>query len=146
MIREATTEDIPRLVEMGSRSLREGPYKDQVEDNPEASAKLALHVISTQNGRVLVAEENGILVGLLGFILFPHYFSGVLTAGEVMWYTEPEFRQSFTSLALLRAAERMARHLGAKRMQFTAPTREVAAAYEKLGYSPIEVSYQKVLN
>lgn len=146
MIREATAADIPRLVEMGSRSLREGPYKDQVEDNPEQSAKLAFGVISSQNGRVLIAEEDGKVVGLLGFILFPHYFSGVLTAGEVMWYTEPEFRKSFTALALLRGAERMARDLGAKRMQFTAPTREVARAYESLGYTPIEVSYQKVLN
>jgi GNAT superfamily N-acetyltransferase len=84
-------------------------------------------------------------VGLLGFIVFPHYFSRELTAGELMWYVEPEFRQSFTALALLRKAEQMARAMGAKRMQFTAPTVEVGKAYEALGYKQIEVSYQKEL-
>jgi GNAT superfamily N-acetyltransferase len=143
MIREATVDDIPRIQEMGSRSLREGPYKELVGDNPEQTAKLALDVL--KKGMILVAEQDGQLIGLLGFIVFPHYFSGELTAGEVMWYVEPEFRQSWTALALLRAAERMARSFGAKYMQFTAPTAEVGRAYEALHYKQIEVSYQKAL-
>jgi len=144
MIREAQESDIPRIVEMGSRSLKEGPYKDQVGDNPDITKQLAWDVIS-QKGRVLIALEDGKIIGLLAFILFPHYFSSELTAGELMWYVLPEYRQSFTAIALLRAAERMARELGAKRMQFTAPTDEVAAAYARLGYSQIEVSFQKEL-
>ena len=144
MIREAEESDIPRIVEMGSRSLKEGPYRDQVGDNPDITKQLAWDVIS-QKGRVLVAVEDGQIIGLLAFILFPHYFSSELTAGELMWYVEPEFRRSFTGIALLRAAERMAREMGAKRMQFTAPTNQVATAYERLGYSQIEVSFQKEL-
>jgi GNAT superfamily N-acetyltransferase len=143
MIREANEADIPRIQEMGSRSLREGPYKDLVGDNPEQTGKLALDVL--KRGMILVAEQDAKLVGLLGFIVFPHYFSGELTAGEVMWYVEPEFRQSWTALALLRAAERMARSFGAKYMQFTAPTAEVGRAYEALKYKQVEVSYQKAL-
>jgi len=144
MIREAQESDIPRIVEMGSRSLKEGPYKDQVGDNPDITKQLAWDVIS-QKGRVLIALEDGKIIGLLAFILFPHYFSSELTAGELMWYVLPEYRKSFTAIALLRAAERMARELGAKRMQFTAPTDEVASAYARLGYSQIEVSFQKEL-
>lgn len=143
MIREATEQDIPRIVEMGSRSLREGPYKDLVGDNPERTGKLAFDVL--KKGMILVAELDGELVGLLGFIVFPHYFSGELTAGEVMWYVEPEHRKSFTALALLRGAERMARSFGAKYMQFTAPTAEVGKAYEALHYKQVEVSFQKAL-
>jgi N-acetylglutamate synthase-like GNAT family acetyltransferase len=143
MIREAKSEDIPRIQEMGSRSLREGPYKDLVGDNPEQTGKLALEVM--QKGIILVAEEDGKLTGVLAFIIFPHYFSGELTAGELIWYVEPEYRKSFTALALLRAAERMARGFAAKRMQFTAPTVEVGAAYQALGYQPVEVSFQKAL-
>jgi hypothetical protein len=144
MIREAKAADIPRITEMGSRSLREGPYKDLVGDNPEQTGKLALEVMT--KGMILVAEEeDGTISGLLAFIVFPHYFSGELTAGEVMWYVEPEFRKSFTSLALLRGAERMARGFGAKYMQFTAPTSEVGRAYEALNYKQVEVSFQKAL-
>ena len=145
MIREATPKDLPRIVEMGSRSLLEGPYRDQIADNPEESAKLALQVMNSQKGKVLVAEESGEVIGLLGFVIFPHYFSGEITAGELMWYVEPEFRKSFTALALLRRAESLARAAGAKRMQFTAPTAAVGDAYKALGYQPIEVSYQKEL-
>lgn len=130
---------------MGSRSLREGPYKDQVEDNPEASAKLALEVISSRDGRVLVFEEDGKVVALIGFFIYPHYFSGIMTGHEIMFYVEPEYRRSLTAMCLLRAAERHARTMGAKRMQLSAPTREVAQAYEAMGYQPIEVGYQKVL-
>jgi GNAT superfamily N-acetyltransferase len=130
---------------MGSRSLLEGPYRDQLADNPEESAKLALSVMNIPNGKILLAEESGQVIGLLGFIIYPHYFSGEITAGEIMWYVEPEFRKSFTALALLRKAESMARAAGAKRMQFTAPSDEVGDAYKALGYQRLEVSYQKVL-
>jgi N-acetylglutamate synthase-like GNAT family acetyltransferase len=143
MIREATEADIPRIQEMGSRSLREGPYKDMVGDNPEQTGKLAIEVM--QKGIILVSEENEALTGVLAFIVFPHYFSGELTAGEVIWHVEKEYRHSFTALALLRAAERMARGFGAKRMQFTAPSEEVGKAYESLHYSKVEVTYQKAL-
>lgn len=143
MIRVATDLDIPRIVEMGSRSLREGPYNDMIDDNPEASALLAINVLKSQNGTILVSEEDGKLVGLLAFFLYPHYFDGKPTGSELMWWVEPEYRKSFTAVALLRAAEAMARKDGAVRMQFTAPTEAVAQAYASLGYRAIEVSYQK---
>jgi GNAT superfamily N-acetyltransferase len=144
-IRVAEPTDIPRIVEMGSRSLREGPYKDLVGDNPEQTSQLARSVIEMDNGTVLVSEEDGKLTGVLAFVIFPHYFSGEKTAGELIWYVEPEYRQSFTAIALLRAAERLARTAGAKRMQFTAPTVAVGEAYQSLGYKPVEVSFQKAL-
>lgn len=143
-IREARESDIPRIVEMGSRSLTEGPYADEI-DNPEQSAKTALGVIQSANGKVLLAEEDGNAVGLLGFVLYPHYFTGKQTAIELMWYVEPEFRQSFTAISLLRAGQRIAKAMGAVKMQFTAPTPEVGKAYELLGYKPLEISYQKTL-
>lgn len=145
MIREARNADIPRIVEMGARSLREGPYRDLVGDNPQQTAALAISVIQNQNAKLLVDEQDGELAGLLAFVIFPHYFSQEPTAGEVMWYVEPEKRQSLIAVCLLRAAERLAREMGAVRMQFTAPTAEVGRAYEALGYKPIEVNYQKAL-
>lgn len=145
MIREAASSDIPRIVELGSRSLVDGPYRDLVKDTPEQSAKLALQVIE-KAGRVLLWEENGQITGMLAFILFPHYFTGELTAGELMWYVEPESRPGGAALRLLWAAEELARSLGAQKMQFTAPTEAVGDIYKRFGYSKIEVSYQKELS
>lgn len=144
MIREAVETDIPRIVEMGSRSLRDGPYKDEI-DNPERTAETAFGVIKSANGKVLLADEAGQVTGLLGFIIYPHFFTGQPTAIELMWYVEPEFRASLTSIALLRAAQRVAREMGATKMQFTAPTEEVGKAYEALGYKKLEVAYQRSL-
>jgi GNAT superfamily N-acetyltransferase len=143
VIREANEADISRIVEMGSRSLMEGAYRDQVSDNPEQTKKFALQVM--QQGKILVAEEEDRLVGLLAFILFPHYFSGEPTAGEVMWYVEPEHRPGGIALKLLWAAEELAKTLGAVRMQMTSPTADVASIYQRFGYKQIEVSYQKEL-
>lgn len=133
---------------MGSRSLAEGPYRNQISDNPDETGKFALQVM--QQGKILVAEEDSQLIGLLAFIVFPHYFSGELTAGEVMWYVEPEYRQAESfgksvALELLDRAEGMARESGAMRMQLTAPTDAVGILYKRRGYKQIEVSYQKEL-
>lgn len=143
-IREAKEQDIPRLVEMGSRSLREGAYKDMISDNRVQTATLAEQVIN-QSGKVLVAEENGQLVGLLAMFIGPHFFSGEIIATELMWYCEPEYRRSFTAIGLLRAAEKTARNAGAKSMIFTAPTQEVEQAYKCLGYHWVEANYRKAL-
>ena len=145
MIRLATAADIPRLVEMGSRSLLNGPYKDKIKDNPQAAAELGFAIIEDQKGLVIVAEEDGKVIGLLALAIFPHYFTKELTAAEVMWYVEPEHRQSLTALCLFRRGEQEARRAGCTTMQFTAPTEQVAKAYEKLGYEAIEVAYRKNL-
>src|SRR5690348_14746074 len=84
MIREALPTDIDRIVEMGSRSLRDGPYRDEVGDSPKTTAALCQQVL--ESGKILVAEEDGNVIGVLGFIVFPHYFSGERTAGELIWY------------------------------------------------------------
>lgn len=144
-IREATKADIPRIVELGRRFLAEGPYKDQLEDNAEQNARLADLLISNSQAKVIVGEEDGIVVGLFALILFSHYFSGELTAGEIMWYVQPESRPGGIGIRLLSHAEKFARSLNAVRMQLTAPTEEVGKLYNRCGYKQIEVSYQRKL-
>jgi len=144
-IREATDSDIPRIVEMGRRFLHEGPYRDVIEDNPEVSIALAHKRIDSPGAKVLVSEEEGIVNGVLAFILYPHFYSGKMTAQELIWYVLPEARQSLIPICLLRAAQRIAKEMGAKYMQFTAPTPEIGRMYEICGYKQIEVGYQKEL-
>lgn len=143
-IRQALPSDIPQIVAMGSRSLREGPYSGEI-DNPEQSAKLAMQFIGEQKGVVLVSEEGDKLTGLLAFMIYPHYFTGKVTATEFMWYVEPEYRMDFTGIALLRAGQRIAKERGAVKMQSTAPNEEVGKMYQLLGYKAIEVGYQRDL-
>src|SRR5437762_11638475 len=102
MIREAREADLGRLVEMGQRFLRESSYKTHLSDNPEQMRKLAKDL--TERNSVLVAEEDGQLIGMLGFLVYPHFLSGDLTVGEVFWYVEPEHRGA--GVRLLRETEK----------------------------------------
>ena len=146
MIRAATQADIARIVELGSQSLIDGPYAGLLKDTPEQSAKLALQVIENSNGKVLLLEnDNRKVVGLLGFVIFPHYFTGTLTANEIMWYVEPNERRGGGALQLLWNAEKTAKEMGATHMGFTAPNAEVGELYKRFGYKQVEVSFQKEL-
>ena len=144
MIRAAIPADIPAVVAMGSRSLVDGPYRDELADKPEVTAALAERLLKSDGARILVCEETEGLVGIFAFVVFPHYFSGETVAGEVMWYVVPEARTGNRALELLWAAERLAKELGAKKMQLTAPTDEIAAMYGHLrGYKKVETAFQR---
>lgn len=144
MIRLATIADIDRIVELGSRSLVDGPYAGE-KDNPEQTRKLAEKVI-LEIGRVLLWEENGVITGFLAFIIYDHYFTAEKMAQELVWYCIPESRAGGSGLKLMWAAERMAKELGAVKFQFTAPNEIVGDIYKRFGYTQLEVAYQKDLN
>ena len=143
MIRIATQEDIPRIVELGSRSLQDGPYAGLIDDVPSQAAYCAHEVMD--KGRILLGEEEGQVVGLIGFILANHHFSGQRYAAELMWYIEPEHRKGGPGLKLLWEAEKQAKEMGAESFLFTAPNEDVAALYKRFGYDKLEVTYRKTL-
>ncbi len=143
-IREAKLEDVATIVELGSRSLVDGPYHEQLADRPDVTRELTRSLIDRNGARILVAERDGAIVGLFAFIVFPHYYSGETVAGEMIWYVVPEARQSNIALELLWKAEQMAHDLGAKKMQLTAPTDEIAGMYQNLrGYRKVETAFQR---
>jgi hypothetical protein len=129
---------------MGRKFLLNGPYKDIIVDNPEAPTKLAHKLLSIPNAKVLVADDHGILAGVIAIYIYEHFYSGEMTADELIWYVEPTYRGQ-VSLELLWAAERKAQEMGAIRMHLTAPTEEVGQIYKYCKYRQIEVGYQALL-
>jgi hypothetical protein len=141
-VRVANLEDFERVIELGRKYLLEGPYKDQIADNPESVYRFIHCIDEQQNARILVFEEDGRIQGVFAFLIYPHYYGGELCASELIWCVDKEHRGK-GSLELLWAAEKMAREMGAVRMQLTAPTREIGKFYERLkGYKLVEVGYQ----
>jgi GNAT superfamily N-acetyltransferase len=65
-------------------------------------------------------------------------------AFEVVWWVEPEARGD--GVRLLRAAEDWAIEQGIGKMQMVAPNERVGALYERMGYLPVETSYQRTLD
>lgn len=143
-IREAKFNELDRVVELGRKFLADGPYRRYVEDNPKQAAKLALELNANPNARILVALVSGEIVGVLAFVIFDHYLSGVKTANEVIWYVLPDHRGR-AALELLWAAESEAERLGAVNMQLTAPSWYVGEIYQRCGYSLVEIGYQAEL-
>jgi GNAT superfamily N-acetyltransferase len=143
MVREASSADLPRIVDLGSQSLKDGPYAGIIRDVPEQARKCAEHVL--EHGKILLGINDGQVVGLLGFIFAHHHFSNQPYAAELMWYVEPEHRAGGIALQLLWAAEKAAKKMGAESFLFTAPNEDVAAIYKRFGYSKLEVTFSKAL-
>lgn len=142
-IRIASERDLERIVELGSRSLVDGPYAGIIKDNPDCAREFAARVLS--GGTVLLGEEDGQVVGLVGFIVADHHFSGQRYAAELMWYVEPEHRKGGIAMQLMWEAEKLAKDKGAESMIFTAPNDSVASLYKRFGYEQLEVVYSKSL-
>lgn len=126
---------------MGLRFRRETDYHQHLAENPGRMAELAGQLVA-QNG-VLLSERNSQAVGMIGFVVYPHFLSGEVVAGEVFWWVEPEYRGE--GVKLLREAEKRVKQAGAHRMQMIAPNDALASLYRRLGYGFIEAAYQKTL-
>ena len=143
MIREATIEDIPSLVKMGSRFVTEGPVAGKLAHNVAQLEILGHSMLENPNARIFVSEEGAELTGMLGLLLYHHPISGVLGAGELFWWAEPEKRGG--GVRLLKRAQRWVREAGGKWLQMGAPDQRVGHFYKRLGFSPIETLYQMEL-
>ncbi len=86
---------------------------------------------------------NGTPTGMIAMLAYDHPFSGERIAFEVVWWVDPEARGD--GLRLLRAAEEWARDQGIKKMQMIAPNERVGVLYQRLGYLPVETSFQRSL-
>lgn len=142
MIRLATANDLPRMVEMGLRFLEESPYKKYFARNPGKMLELGERLLASAGG-ILVAQKDQEIVAMLGFIVHEHFISGERVAGEVFWWVEPEHRGA--GLRLLREAEKEAKARGAVNLQMIAPDERVGKLYGLLGYEFLESTHQKSL-
>ena len=146
MIRTATPEDVPQIVELASRSLVEGPYSSMFADDPNKTAAIAAQLLAQPNSEILVADEGGKLVGLFAFTIGPNYYSGQVGATEMIWYVSPEGRPGGNGMKLKWEAENKAKEMGAQYMALGAPTPETEAMYAHLsGYRKVETMFLRAL-
>lgn len=142
MIRRATVEDTPRLLEMGQRFAMETEYRDLIAINQERLSSFIETTLANPESCVLVSGSDD-LTGMIALLTYDHPFSGERTAFEVVWWVDPEARGD--GVRLLRGAETWARERGIRKMQMVAPNERVGALYRRLGYAPVETSYQRSL-
>lgn len=143
MIREATHADIPRLVDLGVRFMRESGYARHLAINEDAQANLAADLIEAPHGLVLIDEQAGEAVGMIGVIATTHPHSGDSVMSELFWYVLPRARGG--GVRLLLAAEQWARSNGVAKSLVVSPNETVSDLYRRLGYARLEEQFIKTL-
>lgn len=142
-VRFATAEDVPDMVAMGTRFLRT-IYAGLIVGDEATMTALAHGLLANPDGVWLLAERQGVLVGMLGGLAYRHPMSGEPTAAELCWWVQPEARGC--GLRLLKRFEQWAREKGAVVLQMIAPTAETETLYQRLGFDRVEVTYQRRLS
>jgi GNAT superfamily N-acetyltransferase len=141
-IRLAERRDIPAIVGMGLRFLRETVYAGTITENPDQMGRLAGQLIDGDLDGVLyvAAEGDGKPIGMVGALRFDHPLSGESTVSELFWWCNPERRGS-TGVRLLHALTQWAKDRGAVGLTMIAPTTDVEQIYERRGFQRLETSY-----
>jgi GNAT superfamily N-acetyltransferase len=147
MIRKATPDDVPAIVEMSRKFYVTTSYCGFTPMCDETVARLAQTLIDT--GVMLVAEIEGRAVGMVGLFVAPFMFNHAIKgAYEVVWWVDPDAQGNGAGKALLAAIEPACREAGCAVIQMvhlaTSPP-QAAALYERMGYGHSESSYTKVL-
>ena len=147
MIRLATLHDIPVLVKMVDRFIRE-EMPDPPKPDPEVIEDTLILLIQQQNkhGMAVVAETDGEISGFICGVTTPSPFSRDLHAVELAYYVFPEYRKSRIWRELIKTYENWAKEIaGANYAAVALLDQRVGKLYERLGYRLTEVSYKKEL-
>jgi hypothetical protein len=95
MIRRATQDDMPRILELGAEFLSFGPYAWVPLDRNAFAASAAKMI---EVGAIFLADD-----GMIGGVLYPFYFNpAVVMAAELFWYSPKhgrELREAFEGWA-----------------------------------------------
>lgn len=138
MIRSATLDDIPALLEMGERFAAKAKLADHVGYDSANMETTFAFMVNDENYCLLIGEA-----GAIGGAKAPHPFNySHWIAQELFWWSEGR-----EGLRLLAAFEEWAREtchsLRMITLEAVEPER-VGRIYEKQGFAPLEHGYIKV--
>lgn len=147
VIRPANDTDLADVVEMGARFYATTTYTAIADYSHANAAKLGRLLLD--QGVMIVAERGDKLVGVIGLMVAPFPFNEAKkTAHEVLWWVDPEERDTGAGVALLRAMVPACKYRGAAAIQMlhlsNSPP-QASALYERMGFAHTESLYFKVL-
>lgn len=147
MIRKATHSDLAKIVGMAERFYATTCYSNWSDFDADTTFDLAINLI--ENHVMLVAEQDGDVVGMVGLVVAPFMFNAnCRSAHEVVWWVNPEAQGSGVGKELLAAIEPACRAKGANAIQMVMMANsppKAQAIYERFGYGHSETSFTKEL-
>jgi hypothetical protein len=138
MIRAATAQDIPRLLEMGRKFADEAGVTARIGWDDDSVSDMLAGLIESPDGIVLVSDN-----GMIGGYVAAHPFNrAVRMFVELFWRAEDG-----QGLALLNAAEADAEARGATKSVMVAMDgmERTTRLYGRLGYALCEAQFMKEL-
>lgn len=145
MIRPATTKDVQEVAALGKAFHKEAGWGDIADyDHDNCAVTLAM-MAGNPDSILLVAEEDGKIVGMAGAITFPLYFNAShRSAQELFWYVKPGLRNG-TGRHLIEALESEAKERGCESIIMIALDKVSPEAtgryYARRGYRAAEHSW-----
>lgn len=140
MIRAATIDDIPRMLELGRAMHAESRYA-VLPWNAGKVSHLIGWLIDAPDGLALVAERDGEVIG--GFLgsVSEHYFTDARVASDYALFVEPGKRGGIAAARLLEAFTIWARAQDATLTQVGVTTgvnvEATARLFEAAGFAPV---------
>ena len=138
MIRPATLDDIPLLLEMGERFSEKAKLRGHVGYDPDSMAATFKALI--ENDHALFVSETGAIGATLTYHPFNH---GHVVAQELFWWSEGGDGMALLD-ALEKHCEERADSLIMIALEAIRPE-AVGKLYERRGFVPLERSFVKVL-
>lgn len=138
MIRQAVTSDIPNIMVLGKEFADEAGVTARVGWDDESVEALLHALIESEDGILLVSDD-----GMIGGAVYPHPFNqNVRLFVEMFWRA-----RDGNGLALLKAAEALAKERGASRSVMVAMNDmdRTRRLYGRMGYDPLEAQFIKDL-
>jgi GNAT superfamily N-acetyltransferase len=112
MIRDATLDDVPTIAALGELFHAEAGWSDIAEYVPADCEKTLAMLVNSDDGILIVAEDEGAIIGMAGGLAHPFYFNHAHKTGmEFFWWVKPG-RRNGLGAQLLDAMESQANAKG----------------------------------
>lgn len=124
--------------------------KDRIRLDPDWDKYFDLDLADILN--VLTVRANGVLVGYVFVLVFPHlhYFSTTWAQTDMFWL-QPAYREGWTGVRMFRELEKHLKTRGVKvihvvvKLHYQAERGTLNKLFERLGYHPIETVMAKYI-
>lgn len=135
MIRVATHDDIPRLIDLGKMLHDQSSFAAL--DFDRIKVRASLLAIIDGAGVVFVAERDGEIVGGFAGGVASHWFGNDMFGFDYSFFIEPTRRHGITAIKLLTAFREWAKLRGAREIRLGISTgimiEQTGALYEAFG-------------
>lgn len=141
LLRDAEPGDVDQIVQMVGKFIGSSIYAEVLPFVPAIVGVLTERIL--EGGIVIVAEQDGRLVGMIAGYACAEPIAHQEELHELAWWVDPRYRSGSVGPKLLRSWEECGRQMGVAAIRMIAPAGQpgVARYYAKRGYRPVETTY-----